>query len=70
MGERYRLAATRYVELNPVRAGLVKTPEAYRWSSAAAHISGRDDELLLLSHSLKWLGIGRGFFSVEYRKKR
>jgi len=70
MDERYLLAATRYVELNPVRAGLVKTPEAYRWSSAVAHISGRDDELPLLSHSLKWPGIGRDFFSVEYRKKR
>jgi putative transposase len=70
MDERYLLAATRYVELNPVKCGLVKTPEAYRWSSAAAHLSGRDDELLLLSHSLKRLGIGRGFFSVEYRKKK
>jgi putative transposase len=30
-------AALRYVELNPVRAGMVLTAEDYRWSSAAAH---------------------------------
>lgn len=27
-----------YVELNPVRAGLVKEPEAYRWCSLAFHV--------------------------------
>jgi putative transposase len=31
-------AALRYVELNPVRAGMVKTPEAWEWSSARAHV--------------------------------
>jgi putative transposase len=31
--DEYLLACCRYVELNPVRAGLVATPEAYRWSS-------------------------------------
>jgi putative transposase len=30
-------AALRYTELNPVRARIVSTPEAYRWSSAGAH---------------------------------
>lgn len=34
--------ALRYVERNPVRAGLVKQAWAYRWSSAAAHVSGQD----------------------------
>lgn len=29
--------ALRYVELNPVRAGMVKEPDRYSWSSAAAH---------------------------------
>ena len=32
--------AIRYVEMNPVRAGLVATPEAWPWSSAASHLSG------------------------------
>ncbi len=43
MEERYLLTAVRYIELNPVRAALVQKPEEYRWSSAAAHLAGRDD---------------------------
>lgn len=37
MDERYLLAAVRYVERNPVAAGLVALPWQYRWSSAAWH---------------------------------
>jgi putative transposase len=44
--ESYWLKCMRYVELNPVRAGIVSKSDAYRWSSARAHIAGRDDELL------------------------
>ena len=38
--------AARYIELNPIRAGLVSTPEEYPWSSAAAHLAELDDELV------------------------
>lgn len=38
--------AVRYVERNPVRAGLVKRAEDYRWSSAAAHCGLREDKVL------------------------
>ena len=31
--ERYLLACSRYIELNPVRAGIVAEPLAYPWSS-------------------------------------
>jgi len=34
----YLLACCRYVELNPVRADLVKNPEEYLWSSYRAHV--------------------------------
>jgi REP-associated tyrosine transposase len=34
--------ALRYVDLNPVRAGLVERAEQWRWSSARAHIDGAD----------------------------
>ena len=30
---RYLLACMRYIELNPVRAGMVGRPEEYKWSS-------------------------------------
>jgi len=46
MDERHLFAATRYIEVNPVRAGLVEAPGDYPWSSAAAHLSGKDDVLL------------------------
>jgi putative transposase len=36
----------RYVEKNPVRAGLVRKAEDYRWSSASAHIFKTKDPLL------------------------
>ena len=48
LSDRHLWTALRYVETNPVRAGLTATPAAYRWSSAAAHLSdGRDETKLL-----------------------
>lgn len=44
--EAYWVTCLRYVELNPVRAGLVSAPEAYRWSSARAHVSGLPDPVV------------------------
>ena len=43
MDEAYLAAAARYVLLNPVRAGLVRRPADWRWSSIHAHLSGADD---------------------------
>ena len=43
MDDSYLLAATRYVERNPVKAGLTKAPEEWPWSSAAAHSIGAED---------------------------
>jgi putative transposase len=49
MDERYTLLAARYIELNPVRGGIVASPSAYPWSSARAHLAGRDDQLALVA---------------------
>jgi len=46
MDDRYLLAVARYVELNPIRAGITDKAERYPWSSASAHIKGRDDQLV------------------------
>lgn len=43
---RYVLACYRYIELNPVRAGLVRHPRAYAWSSHAANAGFRSDRTL------------------------
>jgi len=47
--ERSLLTATRYIELNPLRAGLVDRPENYPWSSAQAHMASRDDVLVTVA---------------------
>ncbi len=61
MNEAYLLAAVRYVELNPVRAGPVESLGVYTWSSAAAHLTGRDDELVkagpLLELAPNWVTV-------------
>lgn len=46
MDEEHLMAAARYVALNPVRARLVEQAGDWRWSSVAAHLSGRDDALV------------------------
>jgi putative transposase len=46
LDQRYLLACVRYVELNPVRAGLVDKPDNWRWSSASNHIRGEDNTLV------------------------
>lgn len=56
MDDVHLYTGVRYVELNPVRAGLVKHPWEYRWSSAAAHIEGRDDKLVKVDLLLKEFG--------------
>ena len=42
-------AALRYVSLNPVRARLVERAQDWRWSSASAHLRGKDDGLTALA---------------------
>jgi putative transposase len=49
MDETYFLAATRYVELNPVKANLVQFPGEYEWSSARFHLKMCDNPFLLQS---------------------
>ncbi|MBU0600178.1 transposase [bacterium] len=46
LDEVHLYTAVRYVERNPVRAGLVKTGEDYPWSSALSHVKGIKDRLL------------------------
>jgi putative transposase len=46
MDDEHMSNAVRYVERNPVRAGIVRRAEDYLWSSAAAHCGLRDDILL------------------------
>lgn len=55
--EAYLLACQRYVELNPVRAGMVEAPELYRWTSYHANGMGQSNATLT-PHPL-YLALGR-----------
>lgn len=44
--EIYLLSCQRYIELNPVRAGMVAHPAEYRWSSYRANAQGEVDALV------------------------
>ncbi len=53
--QQYFLICMRYIELNPVRAGLVERPEEYQWSSYGANAWG--DRSWLAPHA-EYLGLG------------
>jgi putative transposase len=55
--EDYLLACQRYIELNPVRAGMVAHPAEYRWSSYQANAQGEEDALVV-PHEV-YLGLGQ-----------
>ena len=63
MDEEHLYRAVRYVELNPVRARLVRAPWRYRWSSAAAHVAGNDDRLARVAPMLERVDDWREFLA-------
>jgi putative transposase len=55
--EGYLLTCYRYIELNPVRAGMVEEPREYRWSSYRANALGEANPML--SHHEVYRALGR-----------
>ena len=55
LDERHLLAAASYVELNPVRAGIVKRAWAYPWSSASFHTGRSRVDPLVKDRKLRGL---------------
>ncbi|MDT8422884.1 MAG: transposase [Desulfuromonadales bacterium] len=64
MGESHVLAAARYIEMNPVAAGLVENPQDYPWSSARAHLDGEDDGLVKVAPLLEMVGDWKKFLTL------
>ena len=65
--ENYLLSCQRYIELNPVRAGMVVAPWQYAWSSYRAN-AGLEASLLLARHgAYRSLGATEGEREERYR---
>ena len=54
---RYMLLAMRYIEVNPVRAGMVEHPAEYRWSSYVANALGESSAIL--RYQEEYLALGK-----------
>jgi putative transposase len=65
MDDAHFVVAARYVALNPVRAKLVAQAQDWAWSSARAHLAGRDDGLVRVRPLLERIGSVDGWFEAE-----
>ena len=65
--EDYVLACYRYIELNPVRADMVRHPREYKWSSYRANAEGRDDPLISPHDQYRRLGRTKAARREAYR---
>jgi putative transposase len=63
MDETHLLHCARYIETNPLRAKLVRRVRDWRWSSARAHLSGRDDGLVKTAPLLRLIDDWAAFLS-------
>lgn len=66
--EDYLLACHRYIELNPVRSGMVEHPADYRWSSYAGNAQGDDNDLLSAHPQYTALGKDSTERQANYRE--
>jgi len=65
--KRYLLTCSRYIELNPVRANMVKHPSKYPWSSYHCNALGKGDPLVTPQWLYKQLGRSPGERQKAYR---
>lgn len=61
----YLIQCGKYIELNPVRAGLVKSPQKYRWSSYRYYVLGESSDLI--SENVFYLQLGK---TTEERQRQ
>ncbi|MDD2468612.1 MAG: transposase [Desulfobulbus sp.] len=66
--ETYLLTCQRYIEMNPVRAGMVKAPHEYRWSSFRANALGEPNPLLTQHSNYQSLGTTQENRQQVYRE--
>jgi len=64
----YLFTCMRYIELNPVTAGMVETPEQYPWSSYRHNAWGEPDELICQPPLYQALGSSHAERRLAYRE--
>lgn len=64
--ESYLLTCSRYIELNPVRAGIVKDPAEYPWSSYHFNTLGEKNRLISPHPVYKALGVDNATCRANY----
>jgi putative transposase len=69
MDQAHLLAAVKYVELNPVRAGLCANAADWRWSSARTHLGGEPDGLTGASPLTGEIGDWRMFLAEDLNEE-
>ena len=66
--EVYLLTCMRYIEMNPVRAGMVESPGEYSWSSYPKNAQGRNDKIIKPHPVYQLLGTKKLDQRHAYRK--
>lgn len=66
MDETHLVNAVRYVTLNPVRARLVARAADWSWSSARAHLAGKDDKVATVAPVLERVGDFARFLAAPF----
>ncbi len=69
MDETHTLVAMRYVELNPVRAGLCKQANEWPWSSVHGNLGCKKDDIVDDSDVRDTVSDWRGFLAEEERSE-
>lgn len=64
MDENHLMSCVRYIELNPVRAGLCREPQDWIWSSANAHLRKADDRLVSVEPMLDRVDDWAGYLEI------
>jgi REP element-mobilizing transposase RayT len=64
----YLLALSRYIHLNPLKAGMTETPQTYPYSSLQYYINGREPSFLTTKEILGWFQGMRGKYEEFIRE--
>lgn len=66
--DQYLLTCMRYIELNPVRADMVKKPNEYPWSSYAVNAEGKTSKMVKSHDVYRKLGVSEEERKSAYRQ--